>query len=163
MKYLKISIGIFLILIASRFIPHPPNFTSLIAISFYVPAVFGRKFIPAIIAGFLLTDLIIGFHNVILFTWGSVIIIGLISNYFKDRIFSRLIGSFLGTLIFFVISNYGYYFTGYYGYGLEALVQCYLMAIPFFGFSILSTFVFSLIIELLIKIKKVSRLSYINE
>ena len=43
MNYLKISIGIFLALAASRFIPHPPNFTSLLALSFYVPAFIGNQ------------------------------------------------------------------------------------------------------------------------
>ena len=76
MNYLKISIGVLLVLSASRFIPHPPNFTSLIALSFYLPAIFGIKFIPAIIFAFLITDLVIGFHSLIFFTWGSVLIIG---------------------------------------------------------------------------------------
>ena len=69
MNYLKISLGIFVVLAASRFIPHPPNFTSLIALSFYVPALLGRRFIPSLIFSFLLTDLIIGFHNTLFFTW----------------------------------------------------------------------------------------------
>ena len=59
MQYLKISIGIFLALAASRFVPHPPNFTSLLALSFYVPAILGIRFIPALILSFLITDLII--------------------------------------------------------------------------------------------------------
>ena len=63
MKYFKISLGIFVVLAASRFVPHPPNFTSLLALSFYVPAILGLKFIPALIISFLITDLIIGFHN----------------------------------------------------------------------------------------------------
>ena len=33
----NICLGIFLALAISRFIPHPPNFTSLIALSFYIP------------------------------------------------------------------------------------------------------------------------------
>ena len=49
MNYLKISIGIFFALAASRFIPHPPNFTSLIALSFYVPAILGVRFIPVLL------------------------------------------------------------------------------------------------------------------
>ena len=53
MNYLKISLGIFLALAASRFIPHPPNFTSLLALSFYVPAILGLKFLPALIISFL--------------------------------------------------------------------------------------------------------------
>ena len=80
MNYLKISIGIFIALAASRFIPHPPNFTSLLALSFYVPALIGIRYLPSLVISFILTDLIIGFHGVSLFTWGSVIIIGLMSK-----------------------------------------------------------------------------------
>ena len=49
MNYLKISVGIFLTLAASRFIPHPPNFTSLIALSFYVPVLLGLRFLPVLL------------------------------------------------------------------------------------------------------------------
>jgi len=49
MSYIKISLGILLVLSASRFIPHPPNFTSLLALSFYIPAILGVRFIPALI------------------------------------------------------------------------------------------------------------------
>ena len=62
MNYLKISVGIFLTLAASRFIPHPPNFTSLLALSFYVPAILGIRYLPALVISFVITDLFIGFH-----------------------------------------------------------------------------------------------------
>ena len=81
-NYLKISFGIILILSASRFVPHPPNFTSLIALNFYVPVFLGIKFLPPLLLGLFLTDLIIGIHNTVIFTWGSVILISLASNYF---------------------------------------------------------------------------------
>ena len=74
MHYLKITLGILLALSASRFIPHPPNFTSLLALSFYIPVLFGIRFIPALIVAFILTDLIIGFHQSVFFTWGSIIL-----------------------------------------------------------------------------------------
>ena len=67
MSYLKISAGIFLALAASRFIPHPPNFTSLIALGFYVPLILGLKFIPALLFCFIITDFVIGFHNYTLY------------------------------------------------------------------------------------------------
>ena len=66
-KNIKISIGILLALAVSRFIPHPPNFTSLIALSFYVPALLGLKFLPFVLLSFIFTDVIIGFHNTLLF------------------------------------------------------------------------------------------------
>jgi len=82
MNYAKISFGILVALAASRFIPHPPNFTSLLALSFYVPAVFGIRYLPALLVSFIITDFFIGFHSSALFTWGSVVFIGLLSQYF---------------------------------------------------------------------------------
>ena len=81
-RYINISVGIFIALAASRFVPHPPNFTSLLAISFYVPALLGVRYLPSVVLSFILTDFIIGFHGVTLFTWGSVILIGLGSKFF---------------------------------------------------------------------------------
>ena len=76
MNYFKISIGIFIVLATSRFVPHPPNFTSLIALSLYVPIVFGLQSILVVVAAFFVTDLVIGFHSLLFFTWGSVVLIG---------------------------------------------------------------------------------------
>ena len=153
MNYLKISVGILLALSLSRFIPHPPNFTSLLALSFYVPIIFGKKFIPAVILSFAITDYIIGYHSLTHWTWGSVVIIGLISQYFKNSIYKRVGGALSGALIFFIITNFGVWVNGSYGYSFNGLLSCYTLAIPFFTYSLISTFIFSGIIEALIKIK----------
>lgn len=154
MNYLKISIGIFLVLAAGRLIPHPPNFTSLLALSFYVPAILGIRFIPALIVSFFITDLIIGFHNVALFTWGSVIVIGLISKFFVNNLISRVSGSLVGACLFFIITNFGVWSLGSYGYNLNGFITCYMLAIPFFGYTILSTIIYSVIIETIFKFYK---------
>ena len=154
MNYIKISLGIFLVLAASRFVPHPPNFTSLIALSFYIPAIFGIKFIPALIFSFFLTDLIIGFHSTIFFTWGSVIFIGLISKFFILSISNRITGSLFGALLFFLITNFGVWSMGLYGYSLEGLIACYTLAIPFFGQTIISTLIYAFIFELMLLANK---------
>ena len=149
MSYLKISLGIFVALAASRFVPHPPNFTSLLALSFYIPVLFGLKFIPVLLISFILTDFIIGFHNVALFTWGSVILIGLISKFFKSNITKRISGALLGACLFYLITNFGVWSLGLYGFTLEGLILCYTLAIPFFAYSLISTFIFSGLIETL--------------
>ena len=155
MNYLRISLGIFLVLAASRFIPHPPNFTSLIALSFYVPAFLGRKYIPALISSFFITDLLIGFHSTMLFTWGSVLIIGLFSNFFLKNIFLRISGALLGAIIFFIVTNFGVWITsGMYTLNLNGLLSAYLLGLPFFGFSALSTLIFSALFELIINMRK---------
>ena len=152
MNYLKVSIGIFLVLAASRFIPHPPNFTSLLALSFYVPAFLGIRFLPVLIISFVITDYFIGFHSATIFTWGSVLIIGLISKYFVGNITKRVIGALTGAFIFFLITNFGVWSLGSYGYSLEGFLTCYTLAIPFFTYSLISTFIFSAIFEALYKI-----------
>ncbi len=147
MQYLKISIGIFLVLAASRFIPHPPNFTSLLALSFYVPALLGARYLPALVLSFVITDFFIGFHGVTLFTWGSVILIGFLSRFFISNIISRISGALIGALLFFIITNFGVWSLGSYGYTFEGLILCYNLAIPFFTYTLISTLLFSSIIE----------------
>ena len=153
MSYLKISLGIFVALAASRFIPHPPNFTSLIALSFYIPALLGLRYLPILILSFIITDIFIGFHGVTLFTWGSVVFIGLFSKYFVKNILSRVSGALIGACVFFLITNFGIWSLGSYGYTIEGFILCYTLAIPFFAYSIISTFIFSGIIESIYKFK----------
>jgi hypothetical protein len=153
MHYIKVFLGIFFALAASRFIPHPPNFTSLLALSFYIPAIFGIRFIPALILSFIITDVFIGFHSVTLFTWGSVVLIGLLSNFFYSNTKSRIFGSLFGALIFFVITNFGVWSLGSYGYTIHGLIECYTLALPFFGNTLISTLIFSVIIEVILTFK----------
>ena len=154
MSYFKATLLTVILLSASRFIPHPPNFTSLLALSFYIPAVFGIKFIPIVVLALGLTDLIIGFHSTILFTWGSVVLIGLISSYFNKSFLFRISGCLIGAFIFFVITNFGVWTNGSYGYTFEGLITCYILALPFFGYSFLSALIFSTIIETIYKFYK---------
>ncbi len=151
-KSIAISLGIFLSLAASRFIPHPPNFTSLIALSFYVPVFLGLRFIPALLISFAITDFVIGYHSGTHWTWGSVLLIGLISVYFTNNFLLRMSGALVGALIFFIVTNFGVWVGGMYGYTLAGFITCYVLAIPFFTYSLISTLIFSSIIEILYKI-----------
>ena len=144
-----------LVLSLSRFIPHPPNFTSLLALSFYVPAFLGIRYLPVLILSFVLTDFVIGFHGTTLFTWGSIIIIGLMSRYFVKNIGTRIIGSLLGACAFYLITNFGVWSLGSYGYTLEGFIICYTLAIPFFTYNLISTLLFSSIFEGIYKFKNI--------
>ena len=162
MNYLKVFIGIFLVLAASRFIPHPPNFTSLLALSFYIPSLLGIRYLPALLLSFAITDFFIGFHGLALFTWGSVIIIGLLSKYFVQSIIFRISGALIGSLVFFLITNFGVWFLGTYGYTINGLILCYTLAIPFFSYSLISTFIFSGIIETVYKFLLIKKFPFIK-
>ena len=160
MNYLKISFGVFIVLASSRFVPY--NFTSLIALSFYVPAIFGVKFIPIVLLSFFITDFFIGMHSVTLFTWGSVLIIGLVSKFFLKTLTFRILGVVSGTFIFFIVSNFGVWLLGGYTYNFEGFIACYVAALPFYGNTLVSTLIFSSFIEIILKLLSLKKIATIK-
>ncbi len=54
--------------------------------------------------------------------------------------------------MFYLITNFGVWSLGSYGYTLDGFILCYTLAIPFFAYSMVSTFIFSGIIEGIIKL-----------
>ena len=58
----------------------------------------------------------------------------------------------MGAIIFFILTNFGVWSMGSYGYTFNGLIMCYTLAIPFFTYSLISTFIFSGIIEGVIKL-----------
>ena len=165
MHYFKIAIGVLIALSASRFIPHPPNFTSLLALSFYVPALMGRQYIPVLIVSFAITDFIIGYHTGTHWTWGSVFLIGLISHLFANTLKLRVTGALVGACIFFTVTNFGVWVSGMYGHTLDGFIKCYTLALPFFTYSLISTLIFSFLIEVFYKLYlfKFSKLNLFNK
>jgi branched-subunit amino acid ABC-type transport system permease component len=122
-----------------------------LALSFYVPALLGLKFLPFVLFSFIFTDIIIGFHNTIFFTWGSVLIIGMLSKYIYGSTFKRLCGACVSALMFFIITNFGVLVTGHHGYNISSLLTSYTLAIPFFYNTLISTIFYSLLIEGILK------------
>ena len=150
MKQISIYLGIFLVLAISRFIPHPPNFTSLLALSF------GLKYLPVLLISFAITDLFIGYHTGTHWTWGSVLVIGLISQYFCKNINFRLIGASTGAFIFFAITNFGVWISSdMYANSFEGLLTAYVMAIPF-SIILFINHNLSVLIEFLYKVTKIN-------
>ena len=147
LHYIFILLASIVFLFLFRFIPHPPNFTPVIAMALYLPILFGLWSIPFILLAFAITDYFLGFHSLLIWTWGSLALIGLISKFTRNY-FSRLMLSFLGALIFFIISNFGVWFTsGFYESTFKGLVECYVMGLPFFTNTLLSTIIFAIFIE----------------
>ena len=148
-KNLKVLIGFFITIMIFRYFPHLPNFTPVLAMTFYGTLIFGRSSLVYIVLAYAVSDLFIGFHNQLIWTWGSLFLIGFIGPYFKN-LFGRFTGVFLSSLIFFMFTNLGVFLSGYYGFGFESLILCYTLAIPFFTNTFLSTIIFTILIEFLI-------------
>ena len=66
---------------------------------------------------------------------------------------TRISGALVGACIFFIITNFGVWSIGSYGHTLNGLLACYTLAIPFFAYNLMSTFIFSSIIETVYKFK----------
>ena len=152
---------IILALAIARIIPHPPNFTPVLALTLYTSIYFGLRSSPFVILAFALSDYFLGFHQLLIFTWGSLAIISVIGMFGKSFL-SRLSLLFLSSIIFFVCSNFGVWlFSEFYTKDLEGLLQCYVLAIPFFTNTLISTFVFGILLEISIMSKnKVTSLLY---
>ena len=138
------------LLVLSRLIPHPPNFTPLIAGAVFLP--FMLKDRTLIIVGLpilclFISDLIIGFHSLMLWTYGAFLIIGLtVLNISKLNLRTLLGLSLASPTIFYVISNFGVWLTAVtYTKDLNGLLECYFLALPFYGNSLVSTLLFSLV------------------
>jgi len=147
-------ISLIIILAFARLIPHPPNFTPIIAVAI-ISGYFFKNFnlsILILLAAMLISDLFIGFYENIIFVYLSLIFITFIFHKISSNInFKNLfIYSFAGSVIFFVVSNFGVWALGSpavqdiaYDKSLSGLIQCYILAIPFFGNTFLSTLIFS--------------------
>lgn len=138
---------LFIFTIIFRQLPHSANFAPLGALAVFSGAFFSTRyafFIP--LSAAMLSDLLIGMHSVVFYTWTSYIVITFISSYFLRRrnLVNILLASFSSSLIFFTVSNFGVWAEGrLYPATLEGLINCYYNAIPFFRNTFLSDLVFS--------------------
>lgn len=153
-------IYIFLFIFLFRYIPHPPNFTPIIALTVYISIFLGIKSSVFLILAFAISDMFIGLHNLLFFTWGSLALISIIcqlSSSFMSRIF-LLIST---PVIFFIISNFGVWLlSDIYSKDFNGIISCYILAIPFFSNTLISTLIFGLFFELFIIAK--SKIKYLN-
>ena len=115
-------------IVASRLLPHPPNFTPVIAVFMMSGMV---NLLPCLIA-YIISDAVIGFHSYMLWVYASL---------FAIAFFQR--GAVFSSTVFFVVTNFAVWTGGWYGYTLEGLITCYIMAIPFYVNMLISTMIFA--------------------
>ena len=144
-KVILICAIIFLVSL-TRIFPHPPNFTPILAL-----AIFGGAYLPnritAIslpIISMFISDLIIGFHSQIFTVYAAIILLSILGHLMKTKNFKNFaITGFTGSLIFFIITNFSVWLGGsLYPLTIDGIIQCYIMAIPFFHNTLISTMLF---------------------
>jgi len=132
--------------ILSRVIVHAPNFTPVLSLALFGGMYLkGRQAVWVPLALMVMSDFIIGFHDVMFFTWGSIVLISVLGLWLKERkSFVSVLGASCASAVgFFVVTNFGAWLT-LYPHTMDGLRQCYILAIPFFRGTFISTMVYSL-------------------
>lgn len=142
MKYVMV-IGLIALALAGRMVPHPDNFTPVLAIALFGGATLsGGLAYFAPFAAMFLSDLLLGNS----FTWMTLVIYGCflvgagLGQWLgKERTWTKTgLATVSGSLLFYVVTNFGVWLTpgGLYPHTLDGLIECYWMALPFFRNSL---------------------------
>lgn len=134
------------ILVASRLIPHPSNFTALVGVALFSGAFWrgtGVRFAIPLIAT-LITDIYFGFYPGMEWTYLGIAASVLLAPQLQASLFNVGARALVASTVFFVFSNLGVWWSsGLYTQDMNGLGQCFTAAIPFFQNTVVSGFIFS--------------------
>ena len=154
-----VLVGMVVLAVLARLVPHPPNFTPIGAMALFAAANFRSRWAGFLVplTAMLLSDLGLevatrlgilggwmatgsGFHLGMVYVYGSIILIAALGLLLRRH---RSVGSVgaavLGSaVLFFVVTNFGVWLEGLiYPRTAEGLLACYVAAIPFFHWTLL--------------------------
>ena len=152
-KYYILPIVLILVLSFSRLIPHPSNFTPILAVGIFSGFYFKNLILSffIVICSMFLGDLFLGFHGTMLFTYSSLFVAVLIGIFIKNLKFKEIFFSgTVSSICFFVITNFGVWaLSSMYEKSFAGLLQSYVMGIPFFHNTLISTLLYLAVLKLL--------------
>lgn len=143
-KEYTLILSMIVLAVASRLLPHPPNFAPITGIALFAAVKLNKKIIAILVPLFCLfiTDLILGLSWINLFVYAAFGMISWIGMRQKKVSIPTVLGS---SLLFFVVSNFGVWLL-YYPATLEGLIACFTLAIPFFGNTIAGDLVYTAVL-----------------
>lgn len=139
-------LGLVILLAAlSRLLPHPPNFSPVLAMALFGGMAFRDWRLAAAVplAAMLVSDLILGLHSQLLTVYGALLVVVLMGRGLRGRLqLLPVVGMTLGgSLWFFLITNFGVWLAdGLYPLTTAGLLACYTAALPFLQNSVLGNF-----------------------
>ncbi len=135
----------------SRLIPHPFNFTAIMAVALFGGAKFRNPslaiVLPLIVM--LITDAIIGFYSLMPFVYGCIVITALIGTLIgrKSNPLYIIGGSLVSSLLFFLVTNGVVWFhDAQFAKNISGLMTCYTVALPFFKNQVFGDLFFNFVL-----------------
>lgn len=130
-KETLVVVSLIAMAVASRLLPHPPNFAPITGIALFGAAHFKQKWFAIFLPLFCLfvTDLVLGLSWINLFVYGAFALITGMGMKRKSFHFPTVLA---GSFLFFIVSNLGVWLL-HYPLTVEGLLTCFTLAIPFFG------------------------------
>jgi hypothetical protein len=153
--------GMILLAALSRLIPHPINFAPIGGMALFGAACFSQRYwafiIPIVsmwISDLVLNNLVyaelfdgfVWLHSGVLFSYGAFALIVVLGMFTLKKVrIPRLIASALSaSIIFFLVSNFGVWFSGtMYPGDFGGLMACYTAGLPFFQNTVLGDLVYT--------------------
>lgn len=129
-------LGLIMLGVISRLLPHPPNFTSISSIALFSAFYLRNCWLSfaIVFSTLFLSDYILVFHATLPFVYLSFGLIILMGYKLKSeiRLFYIAMVCVATSLLFFFITNFGVWMTDFlYPKTLQGLEMCYVAAIPF--------------------------------
>ena len=152
-RALWVFIGVFAaVTLAARLMPHVPNVAPVAALALFIGVHATNRWAWLLVpATMTLSDWVIGFYDLRVMTavYGCFMLtVGL--GVFVRR-FPRAAGvaggSIVGATMFYVVTNFAVWaFSGMYAPTLDGLLLCYVLAIPFYGYTLAGDLIWSTIL-----------------
>lgn len=135
----------------SRLLPHPPNFSPVEACALFAGCyLLDRRFAIVVpIAAMLISDIVLGFHSLVLVVYACMALIAFAGGWLAKRPSALRITAFglASAVFFFVVTNFFVWATsGMYPMTAAGLVECYVVAIPFFRNELAGVGAYSLLL-----------------
>ena len=140
-------ISIVIILVAFRFVPHPPNATPIAAMAIFAGATFTNRFLAYLVplVVMLLSDLVLGLHSTMVYVYLAIAITVLLGGFLnKVTILKVGVITISASVIFYLLTNFGAWLHhDMYTLNVAGLQQAYIAGLPFLRNALIANLIFT--------------------
>ncbi len=162
-KQFGFILGLIILALASRvlnaYVPFLGNFAPVTAIALFGAVTFEKRWMSLVlpISLMFISDVIIAqinglsvIHHYTAFVYGAFMLVNVFGIFAKKNFgTAKMFGmSLAASVVFFLVSNFGVWFDVQSGYArsFQGLIDCYVMGLPFFQWTILGDLLFTTVL-----------------